>query len=174
MTWSGKPALDRPAVEIRVIGVDEWPLWRNLRLQALGEAPYAFSSTLAEWQGKGDTETRWRDRLSTVHFNVLAYLNGKAAGMVSATAANQDGTIELISLWVAPFARGHGIGDSLVAVVIEWARRQRASKLTLAVVESNRHADALYRRHRFVDAGAIDCTGSGIASERQMVRNLKT
>ncbi len=116
---------------------------------------------------------RWRARLSTVPLNLVAYLDGKPAGMVSGTAANQDGAIELISMWVAPFARGQGVGDSLVAAVIEWARGQRAAKVALAVVESNEHAVALYRRHRFVDAGAIDCTGSGIASERQMVLELQ-
>jgi len=163
----------RPAIDVRTVRVDDWPLWRSLRLQALAEAPYAFSSTLAQWQGEGDAEMRWRARLSTVPLNVLVYLNGKPAGMVSATTANRAGTIELISMWVAPFARGQGVGDSLIAAVIEWARGQRAPKVALAVVENNDYAVALYRRHQFVDAGAIDCTGSGIASERQMVLDLQ-
>lgn len=164
----------RCAVDLQIVGVDDWPLWRKLRLQALAEAPYAFSSTLADWQGEGDTEMRWRSRLSTVRFNVVANLNGMPAGMVSATAANQDGTIELISMWVSPVARGLGVGDSLMTAVIEWAQGQRAARITLAVVESNKQAVALYRRHRFVDIGAIDCTGSGIPSEREMVHNLLT
>ncbi|HLY00859.1 MAG TPA: GNAT family N-acetyltransferase [Candidatus Cybelea sp.] len=142
-------------------------------MEALGEAPYAFSSTLAQWQGEGDSEVRWRARLSTVPLNVVADLNRKAAGMVSATAPDRDGMIELISMWVAPFARGCGVGDSLVASVIRWARERRAARISLAVVESNRHAVALYRRHGFTDAGPIDCTGSGV-SERQMVLNLAT
>lgn len=162
------------AINLRLVGVDDWPLWRELRLEALADSPYAFGSTLAEWRGEGDTEIRWRARLSTVPVNIVADLNGNAAGMVSATAADQDGTIELISMWVAPFARGHGVGDSLVAAVIEWARKQRAAKIALDVVESNEHAVALYRRHRFFDAGAIDCTGSGVASERHMVCELQT
>ncbi len=98
---------------------------------------------------------RWHARLSMVPFNVVADFNGTAAGMVSATAPNEDRTIELISMWVAPFARGHGVGDSLVTAVIEWARGQRAARIALAVVESNERAVALYRRHRFVDAGAV-------------------
>jgi ribosomal protein S18 acetylase RimI-like enzyme len=145
--------------------------WRKLRLDALSEAPAAFSSTLAQWQGEGDTEARWRARLSTVALNVVADLDGKPAGMVSATAPSQDGTVDLISMWVAPFARGRGVGDSLVAVVIKWARQRRAARVSLAVVESNEHAVALYRRHGFADIGAVDCTGSGV-SERQMVVNL--
>jgi ribosomal protein S18 acetylase RimI-like enzyme len=162
------------AIEVRAVRVDDWTLWRDVRLAALGEAPYAFGSTLAEWQGEGDTELRWRARLTALPLNLLAYVNGQAAGMVSATAVNPAGTIELISMWVAPFARGQGVGDSLVAAVIEWARGQRAARIALAVVKSNQHAIALYCRHRFADAGAIDCTGSGIASERQMVLDLAT
>jgi ribosomal protein S18 acetylase RimI-like enzyme len=140
-------------------------------LDALSEAPHAFSSALAEWQGDGDTEARWRARLSTVALNIVADLDGKAAGMVSSTAPHEYGTVELISMWVAPFARGQGVGDSLVAAVIEWARERRAGRISLAVVESNAHAVALYRRHGFTDIGAIDCSGSGV-SERQMLREL--
>jgi ribosomal protein S18 acetylase RimI-like enzyme len=143
-------------------------------LEALGEAPYAFSSTLADWQGEGDTEARWRGRLSTVPANIVADLNGMSAGMVSATAPDHEGAVELISMWVAPFARGHGIGDALIGAVIEWAQRQRVARIALAIVESNASAVILYRRHGFVDVGAIDCTGSGVASERQMVRELHT
>jgi len=159
-------------IEIREAGVDDWPLWRELRLAALGEAPYAFSSTLAEWQGAGDTEERWRARLAMVRMNFVAYLDGKAAGMVSGTAADGGGTSELVSMWVAPFARGRGVGDSLVVAVLEWARAQRAARVALDVVEANERAMTLYRRHGFTDAGPIDCTGSGIASERRMVLDL--
>ncbi len=158
-------------IGLRALGADDWGVWRKLRLDALGEAPDAFSSTLAQWQGEGDTEARWRARLSTVALNVVADLDGKGAGMVSATAPNQDETVDLISMWVAPFARGRGVGDSLIAAVIQWARARLAARISLAVVESNEHAVALYRRHGFSDAGAIDCTGSAV-SERQMVLNL--
>ena len=72
---------------------------------------------------------------------------------------------------VAPFARGRGIGDSLVAAVIQWARQRQAGRVSLAVVKRNVQAVALYLRHGFSDASAIDCTGSGV-SERQMVLDL--
>ena len=66
-----------------MLTTDEWRLFRELRLEALREAPYAFGSTLESWQGDGDTEERWRDRLNNVPFNVIAYLEGVPAGIVS-------------------------------------------------------------------------------------------
>jgi ribosomal protein S18 acetylase RimI-like enzyme len=162
----------RDEIHLRTIGNDDWQLWRKLRLEALAEAPYAFGSKLADWQGERDTETRWRARLSDVPLNIIAEWRETAAGMTSATAPHPDGSVELLSMWVAPSARGRGIGDSLVNAVIEWAREQRASMVALAVFEGNERALALYRRHGFIDAGAAPGAGSGTAAERKMVRSL--
>lgn len=137
-------------IRISVISADDWRLFRELRLEALREAPYAYGSTLAQWQGDGDTEERWRLRLTDVPFNVIAYLHDAAAGLVSGTAPTADGVVELISLWTAPFARGCGVGDALIEAVAGWARTQSAGAVVLAVVPSNEHAIALYRRHGFL------------------------
>ena len=153
---------------LRNIRADDWSLWRKLRLEALEEAPYAFGSTLADWQGRGDTEARWRSRLLDVPLNVVAEWQGTAAGMASGTALTPDGSIELISMWVAPFARGQGVGDSLVNAVTEWAREQHASSIALAVFGDNEHAVALYHRHGFIDAK----DSSSITAGRKMVRFL--
>ncbi len=160
--------------DVRAIGPDEWVVWRGIRHSALAEAPYAFGTKLAEWQGAGDTEARWRARLSTVPFNVAAFVDGEPAGIVSATAPDQSGTVELISMWVAPFARGRGTGDALVAAVIAWARSRDADRVTADVVAGNAHAHALYARHGFVDAGPVsDGDGdAGEAPERRMVLTL--
>ena len=72
-------------INLRKIGVDDWPLWRKPRLEALAEASYAFSATLAYWQSEGDTETRWRGRLSDVPLNIVAEWQKTSAGMVSGT-----------------------------------------------------------------------------------------
>lgn len=121
-------------IHLRKIGIDDWHVWRKLRLEALEEAPYAFSSKLAHWQGPGDTEIRWRGRLSDVPLNIVAEWQKAEAGMVSATAPNPEGSVELIAMWVAPFARGQNVGDSLVNAVIEWAREQQASRVALGVL----------------------------------------
>lgn len=138
------------------IAANDWRAWRELRLEALREAPYAYGSTLAEWQGDGDTEERWRSRLESVPYNVIAYLDDRPAGIVSGTNPDDHGAAELISMWVSPFARGRGVGDALVQGVVQWARDLRLRRITLAVTIGNEHALALYNRHGFVDTGVIE------------------
>jgi ribosomal protein S18 acetylase RimI-like enzyme len=141
-------------IEIRELTPEDWPQWRELRIAALAEAPYAFGSTLADWQGEGDREERWRGRLEIPGSrNLLALLDGTPAGQASGIPGEQPGTAELISLWVAPAARGRQVADRLIESVTEWAGATGAEALHLAVVPENTHALGLYRRHGFQDTG---------------------
>lgn len=136
---------------MRTLAVDDWPQWRELRLAALDDAPQAFHSRLADWQNAA--ESRWRARLTDVPLHLIADLDGRPAGMVSCTAPDADGTAELLSMWVAPFARGSGVGDALVDSVVRWAGEQGAGRIMLHVMKNNGHAIALYERHGFADTG---------------------
>jgi hypothetical protein len=53
-------------LDVITLTPNDWRQWRELRLAALAEAPAVFGSTLADWTGEGDTEDRWRARLSSV------------------------------------------------------------------------------------------------------------
>ncbi|MBO0881671.1 MAG: GNAT family N-acetyltransferase [Mycobacterium sp.] len=150
-------------IEVQLLGPDDWQLWRQLRLEALEESAAAFSSKLLEWTGSGDAEERWRARLSSVPLNIVLRSNGEPAGMVSAYL-RADGTAELISMWVAPFARGRGVGNAAVRAVLDWAESR---EMMLSVKSDNRPAIALYERHGFVDAGQ----SPGDADERLMRRS---
>lgn len=110
-------------LELRTLESDDWPLWRELRLAALAEAPYAFGSTLAQWQGSGDREERWRARLSIpgAH-DLIALLDGLPVGMASGVPGEGAENVELISMWVNPTARGKGVGDYLIQAVERWGR----------------------------------------------------
>lgn len=137
-----------------VLSPDDWRVWRDCRLAALAEAPDAFGSTLGQWSGDGDTEQRWRGRLATVAFNVVLSVEGRKVGMVSATVPGPEGAVELISLWVAPSARGQGVGDAAVAAVVAWAQAEHGEvSVVLSVKADNRPATHLYERHGFTDAG---------------------
>jgi ribosomal protein S18 acetylase RimI-like enzyme len=155
-------------VDIVPLDQDDWRGWRELRLAALEDAPQAFSSTLAEWQGDGDNEQRWRDRLVSVPFNVIAQLVDRPVGMVSATWPDEDGNVTLMSMWVTPSARGQGVGDALVDAVLVWADEQSATNVVLEVVATNDHALGLYRRKGFSLRGA----GRDDPEELELVRKL--
>ena len=159
-------------VTLRTLTAQDWRLWRELRLEALREAPYAFGSKLSEWQGSGDSEQRWRDRLTGVPLNIVAGFKGARAGMVSAIGPDDEQTAELISMWVAPFARGRGVGDALVEAVVRWSRERGAFRLELAVREKNLRAIALYMRNGFVDSGRIRGDGDDEPRERLMTREV--
>lgn len=131
---------------------DSWPEWRRLRRQALAQSPDAFGSTLAEWSGDGDTEERWRRRLDEVPVNLVVDDDGAPVGMVSVTAA-VDEQAEIISMWVAPRARGRGAGDALLGAALDHARAAGANRVALNVRVANGHAVRLYRRAGFVEVG---------------------
>jgi ribosomal protein S18 acetylase RimI-like enzyme len=155
-------------IELHRLTADDWREWRDLRLQALTEAPTAFSATLAEWQGQGDTEARWRQRLTAVPFNMSAIVGGETLGQVSAVVAGDASSVELMSMYVAPAARGAGAGDALVAAVCEWAAWLGITTVTLGVRGTNRHAIALYERAGFV----TDPTGHRTDCDVTMTRTI--
>jgi ribosomal protein S18 acetylase RimI-like enzyme len=143
-------------IVLRVLTPEDWPVWRELRLRALAEAPYAFGSQLADWQGEGDREPRWRDRLALPgSYNVVAVLDGDPAGMASGVPGGDGGPVELISMWVDPVARGRGVGDRLIDSIVRWAESTGAGELRLDVAEDNAAAIALYRRNGFRLTGKL-------------------
>jgi len=158
-------------IELRRLVADDWRIWRRLRQAALEEAPDAFSSSLADWTGPGDSEDRWRARLTAVPFNLAAYLGASEAGMVSAVDLG-DGAAELLSMWVSPLARGRGVGDALVDAVVAWARHIGATRVTLDVFEDNPHAQELYRRHGFTDRGPVPTATGSTRMEGRMELHL--
>jgi ribosomal protein S18 acetylase RimI-like enzyme len=135
-------------IEVRRIGEDGWREWRAMRLEALATDPAAFGSTLADWSGPNDLESRWRARLAGSPLSVLLDVHGRTAGMVGAFGAGA--AIELVSLWVAPWARGRGLGESAIAAVVDFADGR---DVVLSVRTANEAAIRLYERCGFTDDG---------------------
>ena len=136
-------------IEVRLLVPDDWKTWRELRLNALEEAAYAFGSRLADWQGDGDREERWRARLDIAGQHLVAALDRRPVGIASGVPTDDDGVAELISMWVHPAARGEGVGDELIRAVELWARSTGAGVLRLTVMDGNATASALYVRNGF-------------------------
>src|SRR5258708_32324061 len=97
-----------PVVLIREVAPGDWQVMRDIRLAALREAPYAFGSTYA--REASFTEAQWRGRISDRAVTYVAYLPDVAepAG-IAGVYAEDDGSAELVSMWVAPAARGRKV-----------------------------------------------------------------
>ena len=78
----------------------------------------------------------------------LAFEGQKCVGIVGAFD-QQERLVRLISMWVAPEARGTGLGTRLVDAVIDWSRSIGRDVVELHVTEGNAAAESLYRRMGF-------------------------
>lgn len=147
--------------EVRRLGPADWRRYRTLRLAALADAPGAFRARLADEEAL--PEAAWRERLvRRAHF--AAQLSGEDADAGTIGVDTPGAAAELVALWVAPPARGRGVGDRLVAAALDWAAAQGHATVRLWVVDGNGFAERLYARHGFVRTGDRD--GKEIAMVR--------
>ncbi len=140
-------------VVVRTATIEEWQVLRDIRLAALRDAPNAFGSTYA--RQATSVEADWRRRISrgrTFFAYVTEVNETEPAGLVR-SSQEQPGTVELVSLWVRPQARGLGVGQALVDAVINWAKARSAAFVHLWLTEGNQRALALYKRCGFALTG---------------------
>jgi ribosomal protein S18 acetylase RimI-like enzyme len=135
-------------VEVRGAGAGDWRAMREVRLAALRESPRAFASTYQ--REAAFTEADWQRRI-TAGATFLAYAGacGPAPVGIAGGFEAQPGTIEMVSVWVSPDARGLGAGQALVEAVLGWARAQGAGHVHLWVTQTNDSARRLYERCGF-------------------------
>ncbi len=124
-------------------------LW-SIRLRALQDNPEAFGSTYEETlqRSKESFRQRLRQPLSETFF-IGAFEDESLVGIVGFyRESGQKGQHKgyIVSMYVAPEQRGHGISKALVAEAIAQARTIPGLELLLlAVVTSNTAARRLYR-----------------------------
>ncbi|NUO92436.1 MAG: GNAT family N-acetyltransferase [Dermatophilaceae bacterium] len=136
-------------MDITRIGPDDWQMFREVRLASLSESPGAFGSRHADWVDA--PEQQWRSRLTTVPLTLLAHDGTGLVGVVSGQPVGEH-EVELISMWVAPAARGAGVARELIDAVVDWAAGQRRSTFRM-VRSDNTRARRAYERAGFVDTG---------------------
>lgn len=146
-----------PGVRVRQATSADWAALRRTRLAALADSPDAFASTLARESRL--TEADWRDWASTAAWFLAWPDRGNPVGLV-ATRPSPDAAPAsaapwmLLSMWVAPAARGSGAAGLLVAAGAGHARAAGADRLTLWVAAGNARARAFYLRMGFAPTGA--------------------
>jgi GNAT superfamily N-acetyltransferase len=143
-------------MRITPVTADDAERLREIRLRALADDPHAFCATLesevakpaAWWEEKAArSEAGDSERIFVAHGE-----NGWC-GMAAAYTP-EDGNVPVLwGMWVAPQARGHGVGRGLVEAVADWARENGAPRLDLSVIEGNAPAEALFEATGFRATG---------------------
>ena len=138
-------------VLVRETVESDWPALRDIRLEGLRDAPTAFWTTYDQEAHRG--EEYWRERIARGG-TFLAYIPGASEPVGLVGCYQEDPvTAELVSMYVRPRARGRGVGQALMATVIDWASKRNAESVHLWVTETNSQARALYERYGFTPTG---------------------
>ncbi|PWF48517.1 GNAT family N-acetyltransferase [Massilia glaciei] len=147
----------QPPLVIRVLAADEAPIYREVRLRALANAPDMFCSTLASEQAR--PPVAWAERLAAAgtsghDYPLVAELAGAAVGQVWAKRdADDPAVVNIFQMWVAPEGRGRGVAAALLREAINWARSKNALSVQLSVTCGGSAAARLYLREGFHDVG---------------------
>ena len=137
--------------EIRPLGTDDAAEFHALRLRGLSESPEAFGMSFAEDVAtplEAVAERLTPSRAPTGRVVVGAFIDGVLVGVVG---CGQDARLKsrhravIWGMYVAPEARGRGVGRRLIDRVISEARTwPDVERLFLTVTERSHAARALY------------------------------
>lgn len=135
-------------IRIERLETDAGERLRTIRLRALQEATYAFEATYAESAARPPES--WARQLADLATFVavdgehdVGMVRGGPHGVLADAAY-------LLSMWVAPEARGRRVGQALIEAIVQWAKATGYARVVLDVGTHNPHAIALYARSGFV------------------------
>ncbi len=135
---------------IRQLSEDDADEFRALRLGALRESPEAFGSSYEETAAQ-PAETLTRRLRSDPDAPDNFFLGAFDPSMIGMIGFHRETRLKtrhkgsILSMYVAPEARGKGIGRALVEQAIARARRQAGlEQIILFAVSTNQAARALY------------------------------
>jgi ribosomal protein S18 acetylase RimI-like enzyme len=130
--------------------------FKAIRLAALRESPTAFGSTYAKESLLADADWVKRAVEWSSHRSIgyLAMEEDKACGIAAAFLNERDPTkAHVISMWIAPSHRRHGIGRLLIEAIREWAESRAVQSMGLMVTSNNTAAIDFYERIGFSKTG---------------------
>ena len=142
---------------LATLSLQQWELYRDLRLASLLDSPDAFGSTHALEAARSPEV--WQSRLavaatSGLDLPLVARMDDWPAGLCWAKRDSANlSAVSIYQMWVAPQFRGNGIGDALLERCIGWARSIGASEVHLGVTLADSPAHRLYIRHGFLPVG---------------------
>lgn len=147
--------MTQPQLQIRALQNEEVSLFRDLRLQALKEAPEAFEQRYEVENEK--PMTYWQELVDALtspskHIMLMAYFAETCAGVVYGFNKG-SGNGSFGGMWVAKTHRKQGVGIRLVEEIFEWAKSREISTLHIWNMEGNLAAQNLYEKAGFQPTG---------------------
>jgi ribosomal protein S18 acetylase RimI-like enzyme len=143
---------DKPRAQIRRLTPADAPLFREIRLEALQQAPEAFGSSFE--QERSQSLAQFEQVLANADV-FGAFRGADLLGMAGYRTQTGDKRAHKGFLWgmyVRASARGSGVAKPLVEAVLAHAR-ERVELVQLSVVKENETAQRLYRSCGFVAYG---------------------
>jgi ribosomal protein S18 acetylase RimI-like enzyme len=142
---------------IRPLEATDWDAWWALRLRALADHPDAFGSDLDETLAAGEQAAR--NRFAPLHKHdrnqVFGAFTGEGnlvgvAGLLGTDRRKQRHRAFIWGVYVAPEARGAGVGKTLIEACVAHAREVPGTRqVHLTVASHNVSTVALYERCGF-------------------------
>jgi len=142
------------SITIQPLTPEDWQRHRAVRLAALADAPYAFTTQLADVADRSDEEwagityRRAQDPNGVTYF---AFVDDEPCGMAACVLTELGA--EMLAVWVAPHRRRQGVAEAMVDYARAWALARGVDHLVVGVFADNAGAIALYRRVGFADTG---------------------
>lgn len=138
---------------IRRLQTGEADLFKQLRLRALQDAPYAFPSTYEaalqrsaeSWHAQAERTAQGPDRATFIVFSDDVPIG------IAALYRDEDkvGVGELLQVWVSSEYRGTRVIWDLVDEIFKWARENRFDRIIAGVTKGNARAVKFYTNYGF-------------------------
>ena len=133
------------SITIRPFDPNEWPLFKEFRLQALEAAPGVFATSYEEAAARSPQE--WQATINGHDHEVFGLFDGESLIGITAVFTSRDDpsgqTAILAMSFILPEYRGRGLSRLFYEVRIEWIRRQPQFK---RVIVSHRASNEASRR----------------------------
>lgn len=145
------------------IAADDWEEGFQLRLRALADAPDSFRRTLGEERTRA---AQWEEAASGSSANPdregwLAEIDELQVGQAFSRLSEDGSMVHVYAMWVAPEARGRGVGRALLDAAEAWGRDRGAGRGYLAVTAGNDAAERLYEHAGYTQTGDREALREG-------------
>jgi ribosomal protein S18 acetylase RimI-like enzyme len=136
-------------LDIRVLGPDDAPAYRDLRIEASDDPAFASNPQL---EAAMPLELLRKVLIASAQGQILgAFDDGMLLGMVGLGRSEATHACTLFGLYVTGCARRHGVGRALVRALLDRARTYAdVTSVELSVDSSNDVALSLYKNEGFM------------------------